>query len=207
MSHALPPLRYETSFGAAIAPHVDALASLRISGFRAFPYLYEGSVAYEKAYLAGYLQDPRAMIIRVLDGDRLVAAATACPLATCADVVADAPRLFAAAGHDPKTFYYYAEILVEPAYRGRGIAQAIYAERERHARAFGYAYLCLAVVVRAPDHPLKPKNYVSPERIWIRDGFVPTDIEFAYHWPTIQADGRVVEQDNPMRFWMKRLGV
>ena len=40
------------------------------------------------------------------------------------------------------------EILVEPAFRGRGIAQAIYAERERHARAWGYRHLCLAVVQR-----------------------------------------------------------
>jgi GNAT superfamily N-acetyltransferase len=198
-------LQYETLFGAAVAPHLDALAALRIRGFRAFPYLYEGTVAYERRYLEAYLNEPRGMLIRVTDGGRLAAAATAVPLASSSDIVADGPRLFRAAGYDPATFYYYAEILVEPAYRGRGIAAAIYAERERWARRFGYTSLCLAVVERDAADPRRPKDYVSPERIWIRDGFTKTAMTFTFAWPTVQVDGRAVEQPNTMRFWMKPL--
>jgi len=198
-------LRLETMTGAAIAPHIPEVAELRIRLFRAFPYLYEGSLDYERRYLEGYTREPRATLIRVLDGDRLVGVATAVPLASASDIVAEAPRLFAQAGYDPATFYYYAEILVDPAYRGRGVAKLVYAERERLARQWGYRNLCLAVVKRPADHPLKPKDYVSPERIWQRDGFVRTGIEFAYHWPTIQPDGMVVDQDNPMIFWVKAL--
>lgn len=198
-------LRIETSFGRDIAPHIAELAALRIRGFRDFPYLYEGSLDYERHYLEGYLAEPRATLIRVLDGDKLAAAATSTPLASSADIVAEAPELFAAAGHAPKDFYYYAEILVEKAYRGRGIAQLVYAERERLAQSWGYEHLCLAVVERDEHHPLRPADYQSPERIWRRDGFVKTDITFTYSWPTIHADGHVAEVDNPMRFWTKDL--
>jgi GNAT superfamily N-acetyltransferase len=153
----------------------------------------------------GYLEEPRSLLVRAQDDGKTVAVATACPLASASDIVAEAPPLFTAAGLDPAEFYYYAEILVDPAYRGRGIAKEIYRERERRARAWGYRRLCLAVVQRSPNHPLRPPDYQPPERIWIRDGFVKTDIRFAYRWPTIQSGGGVVEQDNLMAYWTKDL--
>jgi len=198
-------LSYESHVGPAIAPFVREMAEFRIRGFRAFPYLYEGTTAYEEKYLQGYVKEPRALLVRVLDGEQVIAVATSTPLASSADIVAEAPQRFAAAGHDPKSFYYYAEILVNPAYRGRGVARRVYEERERHARAWGYRHLCLAVVERPEGHPLKPKDYAPPERIWIRDGFEKSAIRFAYEWPTIQPDGTIVEQQNPMVFWMKGL--
>lgn len=198
-------LRLETHLGQDILPYVKEVAAMRIEGFRDFPYLYEGTSAYEEKYLEGYAKEPRAMLIRVLDGDRLAAVATATPLASSADIVLEAPERFKALGHDPASFYYYAEILVKKAYRGRGIAEMVYRERERRAREWGYRNLCLAVVVRPDNHPLRPKEYKSPERIWVRDGFTKTPIEITYEWPTIQADGTVEERENPMVFWMKRL--
>lgn len=198
-------LTYECHVGPAILPFVPEMAEFRIRGFRAFPYLYEGTTAYEEKYLQGYVHEPRALLVRVLDGRHVIGVATATPLASSADIVAEAPLGFAAAGHDPKTFYYYAEILVTPSYRGRGIARRVYEERERHARQWGYRHLCLAVVERPEDHPLKPNDYAPPERIWIRDGFERTGIRFAYEWPTIQPGGLVVAQQNPMVFWMKEL--
>jgi GNAT superfamily N-acetyltransferase len=178
---------------------------MRIEGFRDFPYLYEGNFAYEEKYLEGYAKEARALLIRVLDGEDLAAVATATPLASSADIVAEAPERFAALGHDPAEFYYYAEILVKKAYRGRGIAERIYRERERLAREWGYKHLCLAVVQRPEAHPLRPADYKSPERIWVRDGFVKTTIEIAFSWPTILAPGKVEDRENPMTFWMRRL--
>jgi GNAT superfamily N-acetyltransferase len=198
-------LTYSTAFGRAITPFIPEVAAFRIKGFRAFPYLYSGSLAYEEAYLKGYADDERAMLVRVQDGGTTVAVATALPLNSSCDIVADAPVLMRRAGYDPDRYFYYAEILVDEAQRGRGIAQAIYAEREKAARLLGFDKLCLAVVERAADHPLRPAGYQSPERIWIRDGFTKTDVRFSYGWPTIQPDGTVREQDNPMVFWVRDL--
>ncbi len=198
-------LRFETHLGAAIRPYVRDVAALRLEGFRAFPYLYEGTMAYEESYLAAYADAPRSMLIRVLAEGQLAAVATATPLCSSSEIVAEGPERFRRAGLDPTTFYYYAEILVKPAYRRRGIAEAIYRERERLAVEWGYENLCLAIVVRPDDHPLRPATYKSPEHIWRRDGFVKTAIEFAYHWPTIFPDGSVRDVANPMVFWTKRL--
>ncbi len=199
------PLQYSTHFGGEITPFVPEVAAIRIRGFRAFPYLYEGSPAYEEKYLQGYVREPRAMLIRVRDGQETIGIATATPLACSGDIVADAPELLRRAGYDPAVFFYYAEILVEPRYRGRGIARTIYAERERAARAFGFSSLCLAVVQRPADHPLAPPGYVSPERIWIRDGFDKAGVTVSYGWPTIQPDGTVRDEDNPLAFWVRHL--
>ena len=42
--------------GDALLPQLPALAGLRIEVFRAYPYLYEGSLAYEQDYLRGYAE-------------------------------------------------------------------------------------------------------------------------------------------------------
>ena len=41
------PMHFEIIQGPAIEPHIDDLARLRISVFRDFPYLYDGSHEYE----------------------------------------------------------------------------------------------------------------------------------------------------------------
>ena len=42
--------------GAALLPHLDAVAALRIAVFRDWPYLYDGDAAYEREYLDAYAQ-------------------------------------------------------------------------------------------------------------------------------------------------------
>ena len=196
-------LRLETRYGKDITPFIPEVAAIRIRGFRAFPYLYEGTLDYEQKYLTMYTTEPRAMLIRVLDGDRVAAVATATPLQCNCDIVADAPVLMRRAGFAPESFFYYAEIVVLPEYRGRGIAPMIYAERLEAARRFGFTNLCLASVVRADDHPLRPRDYKPAERVWIKDGFEPTNVGFTYDWPTIQPDGSVRDEANPMQFWVR----
>lgn len=197
--------KLDVYYGSDIAPHIGAVAQVRIEQFRHYPYLYDGSLAYEENYLAGYLNEPRAQLIVARHMGAVAAVATAVPLASSSDIVADAPVLFAAAGHNPKTYYYYAEIIVLPDHRGAGLAKQIYALRAAAARDFGYQNLCLAVVDRPADHPLKPSGYVGPERVWIKDGFKKTDIRFSYDWPTIQSDGETIDQANDMVFWIRAL--
>ena len=66
-----------TAFDAAIS----ALAELRIKVFRAWPYLYDGDLAYEERYLARFRRAERAFLAAAFDGDAIVGAATAAPLA------------------------------------------------------------------------------------------------------------------------------
>src|SRR5690606_23143734 len=57
------------------------VARLRIEVFRDFPYLYDGDLGYEEEYLRTYVQSPRSVIVLARDGDRIVGASTAIPLA------------------------------------------------------------------------------------------------------------------------------
>lgn len=60
---------------------IPALSDLRIRIFRAWPYLYDGTADYEAAYLAEFIREPGAVLIVAHDGDAVVGAATASPMA------------------------------------------------------------------------------------------------------------------------------
>ena len=89
-------LRIETLTGAALAAALDDVARLRIEVFRAWPYLYDGDLAYEREYLQSYRDSAGAVVVGAFDEDRLVGAATGTPLADHADDFAAAFAAFAA---------------------------------------------------------------------------------------------------------------
>lgn len=71
----------ESLSGAALLPHLDAVARLRIAVFRDWPYLYEGDVGYEREYLAAYAQATDSVVVLARDGDVVVGASTGIPRA------------------------------------------------------------------------------------------------------------------------------
>jgi GNAT superfamily N-acetyltransferase len=199
-SDAASAIRIECATGAAIARHFDALAALRISVFREYPYLYEGSLAYEREYLAGYAGSPDSLVVVACDGDRVVGASTALPLTVHSDSVV--PPL-ARAGFDPATVYYFGESVLEPAYRGRGVGSRFFEERERRARELGFAIAAFCAVERPADHPLRPPGYQPPGALWRRHGFERrADIVGTFAWRDV---GNADETAKPMVFWIKSL--
>ena len=74
-------LRIETLDGPALAAAIDDVARLRIAVFRDWPYLYDGSLDYERRYLRPYLDSPGAVVVGAFDGETLVGAATGTPMA------------------------------------------------------------------------------------------------------------------------------
>lgn len=195
----MPGLRIALATGAAIEPYLDALAALRIAVFRAYPYLYAGSLDYERRYLASYAESPASLVVLALDGDRAVGAATAMPLVQHSDEVV--PPL-AAAGYDPARVYYFGESVLEPGYRGHGVGGRFFAERERQARALGYATAAFCAVDRGDD-PRKPADYQPPGALWRRHGFVRRpDITGSFTWQDV---GDPAETAKPMVFWTKEL--
>jgi GNAT superfamily N-acetyltransferase len=186
--------------GADIARHLLALANLRIDVFREFPYLYVGSLDYERTYLANYASSPDAVIVIARDGDRVVGASTAMPLATHSDDVA--PPLVAA-GYDPQRVFYFGESVLDREYRGRGLGNAFFVEREAHARAREFTTAAFCAVVRPKDHPRRPADYRPLDQLWAKHGFVERpDVSTTFSWRDLDDD---VETPKPMRFWTKEL--
>lgn len=187
--------------GADIAAHLDALAALRIRVFREYPYLYQGSVDYERRYLAGYARSPDALVVLALDGDAVVGASTALPAAEHSEEIAPA---LARGGLDPAEVFYFGESVLDPAHRGRGLGSAFFAERERQALERGYRVAAFCAVERPADHPARPVGYRPPGGLWRQHGFVRRpEIVCEMAWLDV---GDAEETAKPMVFWVKELG-
>lgn len=193
-------LKVRALVGPEIARSLPGLARLRISVFRAFPYLYDGDDAYEARYLAHFAAADGAVIVGAFDGEVLVGAATAAPLR------AQAPEIrapFAAAGIDPARYCYFGESVLEPAYRGTGLGVRFFAEREAHARAIGCTAATFCAVVRALDHPARPQDHVPLDAFWRRRGYAPVPGRTCtLAWREI---GDTEEKAHTMQVWERAL--
>ena len=181
--------------------YLPDLAQLRIRVFRDFPYLYDGTVAYEEKYLETYTRCAESIVVLVLDGSKVVGATTGLPMSAETE---EFQRPFVASGYDPAKIFYCAESILLTAYRGRGIYPKFFEEREGHARRLGRFDLCTFCCVQRPeDHPLRPNDYVPLDRIWSKFGYVKNEaLRTTYDWKDVdQAD----ETPKPMVFWTKSL--
>jgi len=193
-------MKVETLAGTAAAPVIEDLARLRVTVFRDWPYLYEGSLDYERRYLAKYLDLDRSTIVVARADGAVVGASTALPL-ECAEPELQAP--FVAAGLDPKEHYYYGESVLLPAWRRRGIGVAFFAAREARARELGYRIGTFCAVVRPDNHPARPGDYVPLDAFWTKRGYAKAPgLTASFGWRDV---GDEASSAKPMVFWTKRL--
>jgi GNAT superfamily N-acetyltransferase len=180
--------------------HLPELARLRIEVFRAFPYLYDGDLDYERKYLAAFAASANAVIVGAFDGDEMIGAATAAPLASQME---DITAPFRARGEDVAGTFYFGESVLKGSYRGRGIGVQFFDAREEQARACGAKAASFCAVVRPSDHPARPKDYVPLDGFWKKRGYQPQPgLICQLSWKEI---GAGQESPKPMQFWMKRL--
>lgn len=187
--------------GAALEAALPDLARLRIIVFRDWPYLYEGSLDYEKGYVEKFARSSGAIIVAARDGDRIVGAATASPMVGHADAFAEP---FRARGFDISRLCYFGESVLLKEYRGRGIGHAFFDAREAHARNLaGTTHTTFCGVVRPDDHPLRPTGYVPLDAFWAKRGYTRVEgLIGSFDWLDI---GEQQKSSKPMQFWMKAL--
>ena len=187
--------------GVEIATVVEALGALRIAVFHDYPYLYEGSLDYEKDYLQIYVQSERAFLFSVFDNGKMVGATTCIPLA---DEAAEVRKPFEDAGFDISTIFYFGESILLPEYRGLGLGHRFFDEREAHARSFGnFKLSCFCSVERGDNHPAKPANYRPNDAFWLKRGYVKEpSLQSIMEWPDI---GETSSSAKKMIFWTKTL--
>ncbi|MBC3783718.1 GNAT family N-acetyltransferase [Spirosoma utsteinense] len=197
----MPDLTFMKAQGQAIEAVRDQLAALRMTVFRNFPYLYQGDIAYERAYLETYIRSERSLLFAVRDGDQLVGATTALPLL---DETAEVQAPFRRAGYDLSRIVYFGESILLPAYRGSGLGNRFFDEREAHARQFGtYTTACFCAVQRPADHPLRPKDYKPLDAFWIKRGYTcRPDLNTTFDWPD---RGETESTPKAMTYWTRPL--
>lgn len=192
-------LTFIHKIGADFESVFDDLAALRIAVFRAYPYLYEGTVAYEKQYLQTYSRSPRAFLFAVYDGPKMIGATTCIPLS---DETPEVQAPFLKAGYPLGEIFYFGESILLPAYRGRGLGHRFFEERERYAASFGiYRMTCFCAVDRPVDHPFRPEGYEPLDTFWAKRGYVRTpELESWFSWQDI---GEAAESEKKMVYWVR----
>lgn len=200
MSPAARPLGIRPLTAQGIEAALPQLGRLRIRVFRDWPYLYEGSEAYESDYLRAFAAAPDAVLVAAFDGDTIVGAATASPMAAQEPAVR-AP--FETRGDDVDRIFYFGESVLLPEYRGRGIGHAFFDAREAQARRCGASHASFCAVVRPDDHPLRPRDYRPLDTFWRKRGYAPVPgLTASFDWRDIDQPG---ETAHPMQFWMRAL--
>lgn len=185
---------------AEVAARLDEIAALRIAVFRDWPYLYEGSAAYERAYLRPYAESAQAVVAGAFDEGRLVGVATGTPLADHAEAFGAA---LSGTGLQMSDVFYCAESVLLPGYRGQGIGHRFFDIREAHARDLGYRHVGFCAVVRPQDHPLRPAGYSPLDGFWRARGYAPIPGAIArFAWADL---GATEETEKPMQVWLRNL--
>ncbi len=160
---------FVTKRGPEIKTVFDELAQLRISVFRDFPYLYEGTIEYEKEYLNTYARSERSFLFAVYLQGKMAGATTCLPLQDETDEIR---KPFEQQGFDTGTIFYFGESILLPEFRGMGLGHRFFDEREAHARSFGtYRKACFLSVIREDDHPAQPLKYRTNDTFWKKRGY------------------------------------
>lgn len=193
-------LRVETLRGAALDAALDDVARLRIAVFRAWPYLYDGDLEYERGYMQVYRNSDRTVLVGAFDGDRLVGAATGTPMT---DHAQDFASAFEGSGYDLGDIFYCAESVLLPEYRGQGAGHRFFDLREEHARALGAKYTAFCGVQRPLDHPMRPADYAPLDPFWRKRGYQPLEgVVAKFRWKDL---GDEAQTEKPLQFWLREL--
>lgn len=185
--------------GAELDPWVDELGKLRIRVFREYPYLYNGTLAYEREYLRSYQQAWNARVVVVVDGAGAVVAAT-----TCVPLAEQGPEYqepFQVWGYDVGRVLYLGESIALPEWRGRGLGKEFFDRREAHARKLGLTITAFCAVDRPAVHPLRPPGFRPLDGFWESRGYMrQPGMRAVFHWQEI---GEAAESPKTLTFWLR----
>lgn len=194
-----PDLHIQEISGRDITPWLDVLGALRIRVFREYPYLYDGTLEYERDYLRVYQECPDSRIVLVTGDDGTLIGATTClPLAAES---AEFRAPFESAGLPVDDYLYFGESIVLPDWRGRGLGKEFFIRREAHARRLGLGFTTFCAVDRTADHPRRPLDYRPLDPFWTSLGYTRQDhLRAEFSWKEINEPG---ESPKSLTFWTK----
>ena len=176
--------------GPEIEDHWLSLAELRICVFREYPYLYEGTLDYERDYLKTYWNSPDSRVLLLRDAGRTVGASTCLPLAH------EGPE-FRAPFAQPGDYFYLGESVLLPEYRGQRWGHLFFDLREARARELGgFRFTCFCAVER----PFR-EGHRSLESFWAGRGYVHhPELRSTFTWRDV---GEPEETPKELSFWLR----
>lgn len=195
-----PPHTIGLFRGPQITPWLDDVARLRLTVFKAWPYLYEGDAAYERDYLAAYADSQDSLFVLAFVDGQVVGASTALPLS---DETPAFRKPFLDQRIAVESVFYFGESVLLPEYRGRGIGHAFFDQRETHARALArFEWTAFCAVDREDDDPRRPVDHRTNDAFWHKRGYQRrSGMTMRLPWEEVGV-GDVI---HPLTFWLRRM--
>lgn len=186
--------------GEELEAALGEVAQLRITVFRDWPYLYDGTLDYEREYLGTYRDNPGALLVGAFHEGRLIGASTSTPME---DHAPEFGAPFQALGIALEKVLYGAESVLLGPYRGLGLGHRFIDLREAHARQLGRTHVAFCSVIRPEDHPARPGAYRTNDAFWRGRGYDTLPGAVArFSWKDL---GDREETEKPLQFWMRAL--
>ncbi len=187
--------------GSEARQYVQQIADLRISVFREFPYLYEGSIEYEKDYLETYFKSSQSVVVLCLDDKEIVGASTAIVLSEESPSI---QKPFLDQGLAINEYIYFGESVLARDYRGQGVGKEFFNYRLEFARTHSMArWAVFCAVLRSETDPMRPTNYSPLNSFWHKQGFEEwTGMKCSLSWKRV---GEMSETSHELQFWRKSL--
>ncbi|MDQ5890937.1 MAG: hypothetical protein QG604_811 [Candidatus Dependentiae bacterium] len=194
----------KTFTGEQARPYIEHIAHLRITMFKEFPYLYEGSFDGEKKHLETYCSSPKYLVLLLLKDTHVVGFFNAIPLAENGpDSLSEIQAPFIAQGIDMAPYLYVGEVMVLKEFRRPHLIQFLYAYGEALARELGKDYLIFAMVKRPREHLARPADYQSLELLCAYFGFaIMKGMEIHASWKQIDTQKK---EPNTLAIWCKKV--
>ncbi len=186
--------------GPEIFPNLEKIGQLRLTVFRDFPYLYDGSLGDEFDYLKSYAISETSLIVLAMDGEHAIGATTCLKLGEADPGFRSA---FQKAGLKTDSICYFGESVLLPSYRGQGIGKRFFQYREAHARDLGCAMTAFCAVDRPSNHTLRPPEYRELHSFWQAQGYVKhPQLQATFSWKEVDQTEKTTKT---LTFWIKEL--
>jgi GNAT superfamily N-acetyltransferase len=183
--------------GSEIKHCIDRLGEFRIQIFREYPYLYDGSIEYERTYLRRYLMAPESLCLILEDALGIVGACTGIPLA-CED--SEFQNAFV--GENKEEVYYIGEVMLRADSRGKKLGSSLMSTALDLIDSNKFKKISLCTVDRGLNHPREPLSYSPPDYLWKKYGFEKSGNLMAYlDWKDV---GQDVDTRKPLNIWFRQ---
>ncbi len=173
--------------GAEGLPFLDDFARLRMEVFREYPYLYEGDISDERAYLGAYLSSDFGRVFALFDGDTLAGMLTCGPMSAEPGYLKDA---FEKSGLNAGESFYLGDMVLRKAYRGRGLFPRFFEAAKKQAIEGNFKTLSLMCLVNSKDDFGRPENFRDVVGLCEKIGFSKlAGAELVLDWPSVALGG------------------
>lgn len=186
--------------GKEIEKYIEELGRFRIEIFKEYPYIYDGDMEYEKKYLGRYARCEESFLLVVDNEHGIDCACTGIPLK---DELPEFQKPFLERDIPIDKIFYLGEVMVRKNLRGQGLGTRLMDRALTHVYNAGlYEEVVLATVIREPNHPLRPADYIDKDNLWRKFGFEKLDgITVSFDWKDI---GEEQETTKEMVYWRKQ---